>query len=69
MKKKIKKNGDIEQPPRRIGLPGFVTGSDIGFGDVIKRTTSYFGILPCRSCEHRATTLNRWLVFTNGRPR
>lgn len=54
-----------EHPPHRIRLPGFITDDEIGFGDVIKRTTSYMGIRPCKACEHRAAALNRWLVFTN----
>ena len=45
-------------------LPGFITDEEIGLGDAIKRTTSYFGIKPCGGCERRAATLNRWLVFT-----
>ena len=54
-----------EQPPHRIRFPGFITDDEIGFGDVIKRTTSYLGIQACKGCERRATALNRWLVFTN----
>lgn len=49
----------------RVRLPGFITGEEIGFGDVIKRTTSYLGVRPCVGCERRAAALNRWLVFTN----
>jgi hypothetical protein len=45
-------------------LPGFINEEEIGLGDVVKRTTSYFGIKPCGGCEHRAAALNRWLVFT-----
>jgi hypothetical protein len=51
-------------PPHRVRLPGFITDEEIGLGDVIKRTTSYFGIQPCRGCEQRAAALNRWMVFT-----
>lgn len=53
-----------ELPPHRVRLPGFITDEEIGLGDVIKRATSYFGIQPCGGCEHRAATLNRWMVFT-----
>lgn len=53
-----------EHPPHRVRLPGFITNEDIGLGDVIKRTTSYFGIQPCGGCEQRATALNRWIIFT-----
>jgi hypothetical protein len=51
--------------PRRIRLPGFITDEEIGLGDVIKRTTHYLGIKPCRGCERRAAALNHWLLFTN----
>ena len=53
-----------DYPPHRVRLPGFITDEEIGLGDVIKRTTSYFGIQPCGGCEQRAATLNRWMVFT-----
>jgi hypothetical protein len=53
-----------ESSPRRVRLPGFITDEAVGLGDVIKRTTSYFGIQPCGGCERRAATLNRWMVFT-----
>lgn len=54
-----------DHPSRRVRLPGFITGEEIGLGDVVKRTTSYFGIRPCGGCEDRAAALNRWLVFSN----
>jgi len=54
-----------EDLPHRIRLPGFVTDEEIGLGDVIKRTTSYFGIQPCGGCGRRVDALNHWLVFTN----
>ena len=53
-----------EYPQHRVRLPGFITDEEIGLGDVIKRTTSYFGIQPCGGCERRAAALNRWMVFT-----
>lgn len=56
--------GQSEHPPHRVRLPGFITDEKIGLGDVIKRTTSYFGIQPCGGCAHRTTALNRWMVFT-----
>ena len=55
-------------PPHRVRLPGFVTDEEIGLGDVMKRTTSYFGIPPCGGCERRAAALNRWMIFTHRRP-
>jgi hypothetical protein len=56
-----------EKSGHRVRLPGFVTGDEVGLGDVIKRTTAYFGIQACGGCERRATALNRWLIFTNRR--
>lgn len=58
-------NDKNSQPSHKVRLPGFIKDEEIGLGDVIKRTTSYFGIRPCESCERRASVLNRWLVFTN----
>ncbi len=70
MTKKIESNAPLDKsghPPHHVRLPGFISDKEIeiGLGDVIKRTTSYFGIQPCGDCEHRASVLNRWLVFTN----
>jgi hypothetical protein len=53
--------------PHWVRLPGFIADEEIGLGEVIQRTTSYFGIYPCRGCERRAASLNRWLAFTNRR--
>jgi hypothetical protein len=53
--------------PRRIRLPGFISETEVGLGDVIKRTTSLAGIQPCGSCMERAARLNRWLVFSGRR--
>ena len=55
---------DHSRAPYRVRLPAFITSEDVGLGDVIKRTTSYFGIQPCDSCGRRAESLNRRLVFT-----
>ncbi|MDE2366882.1 MAG: hypothetical protein KGM95_08110 [Betaproteobacteria bacterium] len=65
-----RKDGDAageKKNPHRMRLPGFITEEEIGLGDMVKRTTSYFGIKPCGGCERRATALNRWLVFTRRR--
>jgi len=70
MKKKIENKAPIEKsehPSHKVRLPGFITDEEIGLGDVIKRTTSYFGIPPCEGCGRRADALNHWLVFTNQR--
>lgn len=69
--KKRGKNRSTDHPqknknsPHRVRLPGFITGDEVGLGDVIKRTTSYFGMQPCAGCDRRAAALNRWLVFTS----
>ena len=66
------KDDQVEQTqrqPYRVRLPGFVTDEDIGLGDVIKRATSTLGIRPCGGCERRAAALNRWLAFTDRRPK
>jgi hypothetical protein len=53
--------------PHRIRLPGFVVETEVGLGEVIKRTTSLVGIRPCGSCLERAASLNRWVVFSGRR--
>lgn len=68
MTKEIESNanpGTSKHLPHRVRLPGFITDEEIGLGDVVKRTTSYFGIQPCGGCGRRAAALNRWVVFTN----
>ena len=67
MKKKIETSApDMnEHSPYRVRLPRFITDEDVGLGDMIKRTTSYFGIPPCGGCGGRADAFNRWLVFIN----
>lgn len=66
MKKRSESSEHIDQSellPHRVRLPGFITDEEIGLGDVIKRTSSYFGIQPCGGCNRRAAALNHWLVF------
>ena len=58
-----------DRPPYRVRLPGFITDEEIGLGDVIKRATSYAGVMPCGGCEGRAAALNRLFVFGPGRTR
>jgi hypothetical protein len=50
--------------PRKVRLPGFITGEEVGLGDVVKRVTYAMGIKPCGGCERRAAAMNRWMVFT-----
>jgi hypothetical protein len=64
MKKKQRAKERGGRQPYRIRLPGFITGKEVGLGDVIKRATSTVGIRPCVGCERRAAALNRWFVFT-----
>ncbi len=53
--------------PYRVRLPGFISDTDIGLGDAIKRVTTTAGIQPCGGCARRAATLNGWLVFSGRR--
>ncbi len=51
-----------------VHVPKFITNKDIGLGDVVRQViTSAVGFQPCDGCEHRATVLNRWLVFSGRR--
>jgi len=50
--------------PIRVRLPGFLSDTDIGLGDAIKRATASIGIRPCGGCARRAAALNGWMVFT-----
>jgi len=65
---KTDEKGDIsrvsQQASYQIRLPSFITGDEIGLGDLIKRVTSAAGIKPCGGCEKRAAALNRWLALT-----
>ncbi len=47
--------------PRRVRLPRFVVAEPIGLGDVVKRITSWAGVMPCGGCERRARQLNDWV--------
>ena len=70
MKKEETRNDQLDEnnpQPYRVSLPGFITETDVGLGDVIKRVTSAFGIRPCGGCERRAAALNRWFVFSGRR--
>lgn len=59
--------GATTPQPYRLRLPGFVRDEDVGFGDLVKRTTASLGVKPCDGCERRAAMLNRWLTFTGRR--
>ena len=56
-----------ERQPHRVRLPGFISGEEVGLGDVIKRATYAVGIKPCGGCARRAAALNRWMVFSGRR--
>ena len=58
-----------DRPSHQVRLPGFILDEDVGFGSVVKRVTSAFGIKPCGGCEQRSAMLNRWLMFIGGRPK
>jgi hypothetical protein len=68
MKKKEAKSGadkdKNESQPYHVRLPGFISDTDIGLGEVIKRATYAIGIKPCGGCRRRAAALNRWVVFS-----
>jgi len=49
-----------------VRLPGFVSESEVGLGDIIKLATSAIGIRPCGGCERRAAALNK-LITVGGR--
>ena len=53
----------------KVRLPGFVSDTDVGLGDALKRATTYLGIAPCRACDRRAAALNALVTFTGRRPR
>ena len=53
-----------QSKPYQVRLPGFITGEEVGLGDVVQRVTFAMGIKPCGGCERRAAALNRWMVFT-----
>jgi hypothetical protein len=55
---------ETEATPYKVRLPGFITGEEIGLGDVVTRLTYAMGVRPCGGCERRAAALNRWMVFT-----
>jgi hypothetical protein len=55
--------------PYRVRLPGFISGEEVGLGEVIKRATYVVGIKPCSGCARRAAALNRWLAFSGPRRR
>jgi len=55
---------ETEATPYKVRLPGFITGEEIGLGDVVTRLTYAMGVRPCGGCERRAAALSRWMVFT-----
>lgn len=64
---KRQRAGEEASNPRRVRLPGFTAGNEVGLGDVIKRATSTVGIRPCGGCNRRAEALNRWVAFSGRR--
>ena len=55
---------ETQTTPRKVRLPDFITGDEVGLGDVAQRVTYAMGIKPCGGCERRAAAMNRWMVFT-----
>jgi hypothetical protein len=62
--KERKPENEIQSARHEVRLPGFLIEKEIGLGDVIKKATYAMGIKPCKGCERRADTLNRWIRFT-----
>jgi hypothetical protein len=57
-----------ESQPYRIRLPGFVSDTEIGFGDVVGKAAAFVGVKACGGCQHRAATLNGLFSFSGRRP-
>jgi hypothetical protein len=55
---------EMKTEPRKVRLPGFITDTEVGLGDVVQRVTYAMGLKPCGGCEQRAAAMNRWMVFT-----
>ncbi len=64
MKKAREEKINRKRKPYQVRLPGFITGEEIGLGDIVKRATTAFGITPCGGCARRAATLNSWVKFS-----
>lgn len=60
-----KGDSEKDEPVFRARLPGFVTGDEIGLGDVVTRGAATLGIRPCGGCARRAAALNRLMVFSS----
>jgi len=59
-----------ESSPHRVRLPGFITDEEIGLGDVIKRTTSYFGFNPVGVVSvERLRLIGGWFLPADSRAR
>lgn len=61
--------GHREREPFRVRIPGFVSETDIGLGDLAGRAATSMGIQHCGGCARRATALNNWLVIAPWRSR
>lgn len=49
--------------PFRVCLPGFLISEESGLGDAVKRAIYAVGIKPYGTCDQRAASLNRWVMF------
>jgi hypothetical protein len=67
-KKPGRQDRQDQHVPHRMRIPGFITDTDVGLGEVIKKATSTAGIRPCGGCAQRAQRLNNWMTFSP-RPR
>jgi hypothetical protein len=57
------------RPTRTVRLPGFLVEEEIGLGDVVKKATSWAGVMPCGGCERRAAAWNRRVRIAPKAPR
>jgi hypothetical protein len=58
---------DDAKPKREFRLPfSGVPKEGIGVGDLVKRMTDVLHIKPCRGCEDRRQSWNRWVIKGSG---
>jgi hypothetical protein len=53
------------KPLFQIRLPRRLIRADVGLGDLLEKSTSAAGIIPCNRCRRRANTLNRLNGFAS----
>jgi hypothetical protein len=53
----------------KVRLPGFVSDTEIGLGDLVSRAAASVSIRPCGGCARRAAALNQWIAVSPWRYR